>query len=80
MVSLGNFDANTVEPTSSFEAIPAGKYLAAIVASERKPTKAGTGNYLELTFQVLEGEYKNRHLWARLNLENPNATAVEIVW
>ena len=30
-------------------------YLAAIVASEMKPTKAGTGSYLELTFQVLEG-------------------------
>ena len=31
-----------------------------------------------LTFQVIEGEYKNRLLWARLNLDNPNATAVQI--
>ncbi len=78
MANLGNFDANTVEPTTEFEAIPAGKYLAVIVASEMKPTKAGTGSYLELMFQVLEGQYKNRNLWARLNLDNPNAVAVQI--
>ena len=78
MANLNGFDANTVEPTTEFEAIPAGKYMAAIVGSEMKPTKAGTGSYLELTFQVLEGEYKNRNLWARLNLDNPNAVAVQI--
>ena len=78
MADLGGFNANEVEPNDSFEAIPAGKYVAAIVASEKKPTKAGTGSYLELTFQVLEGEYKGRMLWARLNLDNPNAQAVQI--
>jgi hypothetical protein len=31
-----------------------------------------------LTFQILEGEYKGRFLWARLNLDNPNQTAVQI--
>lgn len=41
MANLNDFDANTVEPTTEFEAIPAGKYMAAIVASEMKPTKAG---------------------------------------
>ena len=77
---MGNldFNANTVEPATDFEAIPAGKYVAAVVASEMKPTKAGTGNYLELTFEVLEGEFKGRKLWARLNLDNPNALAVKI--
>lgn len=78
MANLNGFDANTVEPTTEFEAIPAGKYLAVIVASEMKPTKAGTGSYLELTFQVLEGQYKNRNLWGRLNLDNPNTVAVQI--
>jgi len=78
MADLNGFDARTVEPTADFEPIPAGKYLAAITDSEMKPTKAGTGSYLELTFTILEGEYKNRVLWARLNLNNPNATAVKI--
>jgi hypothetical protein len=78
MADLRGFDANQVEPTTDFEPIPAGKYLAMITDSEMKPTKSGDGRYLQLTFQILEGPYKNRFLWARLNLDNPNATAVQI--
>ena len=78
MAHLNNFNANEVEPTSSFEPIPAGKYLAAITDSDLKTTKNGNGSYLQMTFTIIEGEYKNRVLWTRLNLENPNATAVKI--
>ena len=78
MADLNGFDARNVEPAADFEAIPAGKYLAVITESEMKETKAGTGRYLQLTFTIIEGEYKNRILWARLNLNNPNATAVKI--
>lgn len=78
MADLFGFDANNVEPAGDFEPIPAGKYLAAITESEMKPTKAGNGNYLQLTFQITEGPCVNRLLWARLNLENANATAVQI--
>ena len=78
MVNLGNFNANEVEPNTDFDPIPAGKYLAVITESQMKPTKSSNGSYLELTFQVIEGEFKNRLLWARLNLDNPNATAVQI--
>ena len=78
MANLNNFNANQVEPTSDFEPIPAGKYLAIITESELKPTKSGSGSYLQLTFQILEGEYKGRFLWSRLNLHNANATAVQI--
>lgn len=78
MADLRGFDANQVEPAGDFEPIPAGKYLAVIIESEMKPTKAGTGNYLQLTFQVIEGLFQNRLLWARLNLDNPNDTARKI--
>ena len=78
MANLNNFNANQVEPSSDFEPIPAGKYLAIITESELKPTKSGSGSYLQLTFQILEGEYKGRFLWSRLNLHNANATAVQI--
>jgi hypothetical protein len=78
MATLKGFNANDVDPASDFEAIPAGKYLAVIIESEVKPNKSGTGSYLQLTFQIIDGEYKNRFIWARLNLDNPNATAVKI--
>lgn len=78
MANLNGFNAADIEPTGSFEPIPAGKYLAAITESEMKPTKTGSGSYLQFTFTVIEGPHKNRVLWARLNLNNPNATAVKI--
>jgi hypothetical protein len=78
MTNLNGFNANNVDPATDFEPIPAGKYLAVITDSEMKPTKSGSGHYLELTFQVIDGPYKNRMLWSRLNLDNPNAQAVQI--
>jgi hypothetical protein len=78
MANLQGFDANTVEPSNDMEPIPDGKYVAVITDSEMKPTKSGAGNYLQLVFQIVEGEYANRLLWVRLNLDNPNATAVDI--
>ena len=78
MVSLGNFNATQVEPATDFEPLPDGKYLAVITDSEKKDNRARTGRYLQLTFQVIEGDHKGRFVWARLNLENPNETAVKI--
>jgi len=78
MANLNGFNAANVDPATDFEPIPAGKYLAIISNSEMKPTKTGSGTFLELTFQVIEGQYKNRLLWSRLNLSNPNNQAVQI--
>ncbi|MCL2646861.1 MAG: DUF669 domain-containing protein [Phycisphaerales bacterium] len=78
MANLNGFNANEVEPASSFEPLPAGKYLAAITESEMKPTKSGGGQYLQFTFQILEGPHKGRNVWARLNLHNSNPTTVQI--
>jgi hypothetical protein len=78
MAHLGDFNANDVQPAVGFDPIPAGKYLAVIADSELKPTKSESGNYLELRFQVIDGEHKDRLLWSRLNLENANATAVKM--
>ncbi len=77
-MSLLNFNAEEVAPSTGFDAIPAGKYQAVITESEMKPTKSGTGQYLELAFEVIDGEFKGRKLWSRLNLENPNEQAVQI--
>lgn len=78
MADLRGFDANQIEPTTTFDPIPAGKFTAVITESEMKATKSGAGHYLQLTFQIIEGEHKGRFVWARLNLDNANATAVKI--
>lgn len=73
-----DFNSDDHEPRTGFDPIPAGKYKAVITDSEEKPTKAGTGSYIQFTIEVIEGEHKGRKLWARLNLNNPSAQAVEI--
>jgi len=72
MANLNGFNANEVEPTTTFEALPAGKYLVAITASAMKATKKGDGSYLELEFTVLEGDCKGRKTWDRLCINHPN--------
>jgi len=78
MAQLNNFNANEIEPTADFSPIPAGQYVAMITASQMKPTKKGSGEYLELTFQVLEGDYKGRLLWMRLSLNHTTPTTAKI--
>jgi len=78
MANLSGFDANRVEPSADYDPLPAGKYLAVITESEMKPTKAGTGQYLQLTFEILDGQFKGRKVWARLNLANSNEMTVKI--
>jgi hypothetical protein len=77
-MSALNFDANQVQPESDFAPIPAGDYLTMITDSEMKPTKTGTGQYLALTLQVIDGPANGRLLWDRLTLVHDNLKAVEI--
>ena len=72
------FDANQVEPQAPLEPVPSGLYTVMIVESDMKPTKAGDGQYLELVLQIIDGQYKGRKLWDRLNLFSKNQTAVQI--
>lgn len=79
MANLGKtFDATAHETMGSFEPLPEGDYRAVITDSEMKRTKAGDGEMLVLKFEVIDGEHKGRNIWARLNLDNPNKTAVDI--
>lgn len=76
-----DFDATVYdEPVtkSSFDPLPPGDYTAIIVDSDMKDTKAGTGKYIELTINIVEGEYEGRRLWERLNVYNPSEQAERI--
>lgn len=76
-----NFDATQVAPNAGVaDPVPADWYDVMIDESEMKPTKAGDGAYLQLRANIIEGQYANRKLWIRLNLQNPNQTAVDIAY
>lgn len=78
MASLQGFDANQVPEQQEFSALPPGQYVAIATASEMKPTRSGDGQYLQFSFEVLDGPMKGRKLWSRMNLVNRNQTAVDI--
>ena len=78
MANLAGFDASQVPEQQEFSALPEGQYVVIATASEMKPTKSGNGQFLQFTFEVLDGPQKGRKLWARLNLVNPNQTTVDI--
>lgn len=80
MADLGKngFDSTQVEPSTDFDTLPAGKYIAEISDSDMRPNSKGTGEYLWLEFTVLDGPFAGRKLWNQLNLVNPSTQAVEI--
>jgi hypothetical protein len=72
---LGHIEA---APGVDYTPIPSGDYVARITDSEMKATSDNRGQYLSLTHEILDGPYKGRFIWARLNLDNPSAQTVEI--
>jgi hypothetical protein len=78
MANLNGFNASEVEPSVPFEPLPAADYLCSAVDSDVKQTKDGHGSFLEFKFEIIEGQYKGRTFFDRLNLDNPNEKAVAI--
>ena len=71
------FDASSIQPQDR-SPLPAGPYLVRIIHSEFRPTRDGTGKYLLLELEVLEGPYTGRRLFDRINLVNLNPKAQQI--
>jgi hypothetical protein len=59
----------------SYEPLPAGWYTASITAAELKNTKAGTGQYIAIRYDIIGPTHQGRIVFGNLNIRNPNATA-----
>lgn len=74
------FDATQVAPsTGALPPIPEGWYPAVIDQSELKDTSTG-GKYLEFRFKVIEGDFINHTVFARLNVANSNPATQEYAY
>lgn len=73
-----NFNvADVPQQTSGNEPKPAGMYVMQVVNSDMRMTKSGSGQYLWLEFDILDGPARGK-FWDRLNIINDNPKAVEI--
>ena len=73
------FDPATQEGTS-FDLIPIAIYVAQVIEACVVPaqTDKGPSHYIELTWQITEGEYENRFVWQRITFLHSNAQATMI--
>lgn len=73
-----NFDLDDVQESAGFDVLPAGVYPARAKDLTIKPAKSGNGDYLEITWEVMDGPGQGRLIWDRLNLWNANQKAAKI--
>jgi hypothetical protein len=62
----------------SYQVLPAGWYTATITGAELKATKAGTGQYIAIKYDITGPTHQGRIVFGNLNIRNPNPTAEEI--
>jgi hypothetical protein len=73
------FSADTLPVSDrNFEPLPAGWYSAVVNGAEIKVTKAGTGKYIAVRYDITGPTHQGRVVFGNLNIKNPNPTAEKI--
>ena len=78
MSNLGTFDPTTAEPRRGFDPLPNGWYLGQVVDSDVRDTRSGNGKYAKFEFEVVDGPFQGRKLFANINFQNQNPDAQRI--
>ena len=66
------------ETVDDYTPIPVGWYTSIITETDVKKTKSGTGIYMSLTHEIMDGEYKGRLIFDMITIENQNEDAQQI--
>ncbi len=66
------------EKDSTFDTLPEGRYRVYVANTEVKKTKAGTGEYAAIKFQVVNGPHQGHSVFANFNIVNQNPKAQQI--
>lgn len=79
MAFIGDFNAADMPvSTMSNEPVPAGWYNVKVHSAEVKNTKAGTGQYIAVRYDILGPTHQGRVVFGNINIKNPNPKAEEI--
>lgn len=66
------------QPTGNFDPIPEGWYNVTINNAELKDTKAGTGQYINIRYDVIGENHAGRVVFGMITVRNANPKAEEI--
>jgi hypothetical protein len=72
------YSAAELQPSQSYDLLPAGWYTAIITDAELKDTKAGTGKYIKVRYDITGPSSQGRCVFGNFNIQNPNPKAEEI--
>jgi hypothetical protein len=72
------FETKNLPQADSFKPIPEGKYTAKIKTADVKDTKSGTGQYLNIMWEIAKGDSTGRVVFDMINFRNANPKAQEI--
>ena len=79
MAFLGqSYAVKDIPEQDGFDPIPAGWYNARITEAEVKSTKAGTGSYVKVRYDITGPTHQGRVIYGNINLSNPNQQAEQI--
>ena len=79
MAFLGQtFDANDLPQGRTYDPLPPGWYTATIADAELKPTKDGSGQYINVRYDITGPTHQGRVVFGNLNIKNASAKAEEI--
>ena len=78
MAKLGYTSSDTEYSSPEFTPIPKGDYPAIITTSEIAATKTGSGHYVKLTWQIIQGHFEGRIIFTQHNVINSNPDAERI--
>lgn len=62
----------------SYDPLPDDSYTVSLNRIREKSTKAGNGTMIDVSFQVVDGEFKNRLIWDSFLISHSNPKAAGI--
>lgn len=75
---INPISSNDLPENTSFEPVPAGKYIAIVDGVDLKRTKDQSGVYFKLSFKIAEGPYSGRKVFSNITYVNKSEKAEDI--
>ena len=72
------FNKNELPESTGFDPIPAGDYRAKIAEATVKQTKDGTGNYINIRYDIIGPTHEGRVVFDMVTVKNKSQKAEEI--